>query len=133
MAFGGTSWRHDVAEGARSRVAAAVAALALAAIHADRFAWAARQAPYLGLLFLIPIATYASVAIQLALRDNGAAWSVGAAIACATALAYVLSTTVGLPGLEPQRWTLLGAAGLALEGVVVALALARVLRRVEEG
>lgn len=133
MAFGGMSWRHDIAKRARSRLAAAVAALALSAIDADRFAWAARQAPYLGVLFLVPIATFGWVAIQLALGDNGAAWSVGAAIACATALAYLLSTTDGLPGLDPQHWTLLGGTGLALEGVVVASAFAQVLRRVEEG
>jgi hypothetical protein len=131
MAFGGLSWYRAAAGDDRIRAAAVVAALALAAVHADRFVWALRQAPYLGLLFVAPIATFGFVAVQLALGDNPLAWRVGSAIACLTALAYLLSTTVGLPGLQPQHWAPLGEASLALEALVVASAMAHA-RRVRE-
>jgi hypothetical protein len=71
------------------------------------------------------------VAVQLALGDNPMAWRVGSAIACLTALAYLLSTTVGLPGLQPQHWAPLGEASFALEALVVASAMAHA-RRVRE-
>jgi hypothetical protein len=89
-----------------SRNVAVIAILVVGSIHL----WLARgafgNADYEGLLFVVN-GIGAFVAADALYRDRSNwGWSLGALIAGSTLLGYVISRTVGLPGLpaEPDAW-----------------------------
>lgn len=109
----------------RRRAMAAGTAALLAGIHLDRVGTAAREAAYLAVLFGVAAIGFGWVAAQLARGDDIDAWVVGAALAAGTTAGYLLSCTVGLPGLSPERWTVLGDSSTVLAAVLLITAVAR--------
>jgi hypothetical protein len=114
------------------KVIAVVAILTVGVIHL----WMARDAfgnaRYEGVLF-VANGVGALVAAVGVLRDRaGWAWLLGAVIAGGTLLAYVISRTVGLPGLpaEPDAWLEpLGVVSVIAELVFLLSAARRGFRR----
>ena len=104
---------------------AAAASAALAGVHLDRVVVASREATYLGVLFLGAGVGFGWVAWKLLRSDNFDSWLAGAALALGVAAGYVLSCTVGLPGLPIERWSELGDTSTTLAILVLALAAIR--------
>jgi hypothetical protein len=102
--------------------------LAMGVIHLvtapDQF----NDATYKGLLFLANSAAAVVVAVGL-WKSQSWAWGLGLVLAVATAAGYVLSRTLGLPGLpvDPAVFEPLGVAAVVCEvafAIVAAFALA---------
>jgi hypothetical protein len=82
------------------------------------------EATYKGLLFLAN-GVGALIAAGAILTGRRWGWSLGALVAAGALVGYVLSRTVGMPGLpaEPDAWLEpLGVISLLAEGLFVALA-----------
>lgn len=107
------------------RVAGAAAAAALAAVHADRLLVAAREAVYLGVLFAVATGGFGWVALRVLRADDVEAWWIGALLAAGVAGGYVLSCTIGLPGLRPTSWSPLGVASSTVAVTFLVTALGR--------
>jgi hypothetical protein len=114
------------------KVIAVVAILTIGLIHLWMTRDAFGNATYEGLLFVANGvgALVAAVGVQ---RDRaGWGWLLGALIAGGTLLAYVISRTVGLPGLpaEPDAWLEpLGVVSVVAELVFLFSAARRSFRR----
>jgi peptidoglycan/LPS O-acetylase OafA/YrhL len=109
----------------RLRGIGAAAAATLAGIHVDRLMHAAREAAYLGVLFGVAAASFGWVAVQLLRGDDIEGWVAGVALALGVATGYVLSCTIGLPGLSPEPWSGLGNTSTSLAAVLLIAATAR--------
>jgi hypothetical protein len=103
----------------------AAAATTLAGVHLGQLGHAAREAAYLGLLFGVAAAAFGCVAVQLLRADDIDGWVAAAALAAGAIAGYLLSCTVGLPGLTPEHWSALGDISSTLAAVLLAAALAR--------
>jgi hypothetical protein len=82
------------------------------------------DATYKGLLFMAIVigAAVASVGMYWGYRSG---WSLGALIAASAFVGYVISRTIGLPGLPVEEWfEPLGILSLLVEGLFVSLYLA---------
>lgn len=82
------------------------------------------DATYKGLLFVANGlgAAIAAVGIYHGARSWG--WGLGLLVAGGTFIGYIISRTVGLPGLKPDEWLEpLGITSLIVEAAYVALAL----------
>lgn len=87
------------------------------------------EAPYKGLLFVANGvgAVVAALGIYRGSRIWG--WGLGCLVAGGALMGYIISHTVGLPGLAPDNWLEpLGVASLVVEVGFVALALAMLPR-----
>jgi hypothetical protein len=104
---------------------AAAASAGLAGVHLDRVVVASREATYLGVLFLVAGVGFGWVAWKLLRSDDLNNWLAGAALAFAVAAGYLLSCTIGLPGLPTEHWSQLGDTSTTLAVVVLALAAIR--------
>ena len=83
------------------------------------------EATYKGLLFVANAVGSAIAALGIWRGVRSWGWGLGLAVAASALLGYVLSRTVGLPGLEaePDAWfEPLGAASLVVEALFTALA-----------
>jgi hypothetical protein len=109
----------------RLRGVAAVAAATLAGIHLDRLGPAVREATYLGVLFGVAALCFGWVAVRLLRGDDPDGWVAGSALAVGVAAGYLLSCTVGLPGLSRQHWSALGDGSTTLATVLLVAALLR--------
>ncbi|MCA1842000.1 MAG: hypothetical protein LC792_02175, partial [Actinobacteria bacterium] len=109
----------------RHRVIAAAASAALAGVHIDHVAAASREAAYLGVLFVAAGAGFGWVAWKLLRSDDLDSWLAGGALALGVAAGYLLSCTVGLPGLPTEHWSDLGDTSAILAAFVVVLAVIR--------
>jgi hypothetical protein len=109
----------------RLRGVGAATAVTLAGIHVDRLVHAAREAAYLGVLFGVAAASFGWVAVQLLRGDDIEGWVAGVGLALGVATGYILSCTIGLPGLSPERWSGLGDTSTSLAGVLLLAAVAR--------
>jgi hypothetical protein len=101
------------------RIIAVVAIVATGFIHLVTARDSFGEATYKGLLFVANGvgALVASVGVY---RDRNRGWLLGALVAGGAFLGYVISRTVGLPGLpaEPDAWfEPLGVASLVAEAV----------------
>ena len=76
-----------------------------------------------GWLFLIDGAALLLGGGVLMLSGHVRAWRAAGMAAAATALAYLISRTAGLPGLHPEVWDLKGIFTTSLEGIVAITAL----------
>lgn len=82
------------------------------------------EAVYLGLLFLANFAGSLAAAIGI-YRGRGWGWGLGALIAGSAFVGYVVSRTIGLPGLPVDEWLEpLGILSLLVEGLFMGLYLA---------
>ena len=109
----------------RQRALAAFASAGLAGVHFDRVLTAWREAAYLGVLFVLAGAAFGWVAWKLLRSDELDSWLTAAALAVGVAAGYVLSCTVGLPGLPIEHWSEVGDASTTVAVVVLALAAIR--------
>jgi FtsP/CotA-like multicopper oxidase with cupredoxin domain len=101
-------------------VVAGVVHLALAGDHLH-------ESVLVGAGFFVSGAALVVAGLGLSLSGKRRAWIGAGTAACLTALAYVASRTVGLPGAEREAWDTLGVATTMLEGAV-ALAAVSALR-----
>jgi hypothetical protein len=109
----------------RLRGLGASAAALLAGIHLDRLGHVAREATYLGLLFSVAAVGFGWVAAHLLRSDDIDGWLMGAALAVGATAGYLLSCTVGLPGLSREHWSVLGNTSTLLGAVLLAATGAR--------
>lgn len=87
------------------------------------------EATYLGLLFLANFAGSLAAAIGV-YRDRGWGWGLGVLVAGGAFAGYVISRTIGLPGLPAQEWLdPMGVLSLLVEGLFVGLCLAVFARK----
>ena len=87
------------------------------------------EATYVGALFLANFVGAAVAAIGI-YRGHGWGWGLGAIVASGAFVGYVLSRTIGLPGLPVDEWLEpLGVLSLLVEGLFVGLCLAMPIRR----
>ena len=101
------------------RIVGVVAIVATGLIHLATARDSFGEATYKGLLF-VANGVAALVAAVGVYRDRDWAWLLGALVAGGAFLGYVVSRTIGLPGLpaEPDAWfEPLGAASLVAEAV----------------
>lgn len=114
--------------GPATRWAGAFLLLVTAGVHLPLVPDHLREAPYIGIAFIVLAVASVGLAVTLVTRDSDAVWA-GAAVASLLALvAFVLSRTVGLPqiGDDVGNWTEpLGYPALAAEALTVVLAAAR--------
>jgi len=110
-----------------------MALIGVAVIHLmdapDKF----EEVPYIGVLFVALIVASLLLAEVLIRHDDLRAWLAAGALGAATIVGYTLSRSVGLPGEggeEIGNWReALGLASLLVEGVLVWMALARLMLR----
>ena len=83
-----------------------------------------QEAAYLGILFLLNCAgsVLAALGIHRGSKDIG--WGLGLIIALGSVVAYVISRTIGLPGLGVEPWAdSAGVVALSAESLFALLAL----------
>jgi hypothetical protein len=96
--------------------------LATGVIHLALARGEAEEAPYLGLLFLAHgvLAAVAAIGIYRGARAWG--WGLGLLLAVGAVAGYIISRTVGLPGMEVEEWLQpMGILALVLEAAFVVL------------
>ena len=100
------------------------AILAMGIIHLIEAPGAFEEGTYEWWLFSLNGLAAIIIAIGMYLGKRAWGWNLGLAIAAATIAAYVISRTIGLPGLEPEsdEWLEpLGVASLAVESFFIVL------------
>ncbi len=79
------------------------------------------EAPYMGILFGINFIAAIIAALGI-LRQETWGWLLGVGIAVGSLIGYILSRTVGLPGMEIEAWLQpLGVLSLLAEGAFLLL------------
>jgi uncharacterized membrane protein YciS (DUF1049 family) len=86
-----------------------------ALIHAVLASEYLQEQTYIGVLFIAGAIAGAMVAVRLWMRDDLAAWALGAVIAAGMGVGFILSRTVGLPGFHESEWELSGLLSVLLE------------------
>jgi hypothetical protein len=88
-----------------------------------------QDAAYLGILFLLNCAGSALAALGIHRGSKDIGWGLGLIIALGSVVAYVISRTIGLPGMGVERWDdTAGLVALGAEGLFTLVALRAVLR-----
>lgn len=81
------------------------------------------EATYKGILFVANGAAALVAAVGIARGERSWGWGLGTVIAAGSFVGYVISRTVGLPGLGPDEWAEpLGVASLVVEAVFTLIA-----------
>lgn len=102
---------------------------ALGLIHLLEVPEELEEATYLGLLFLANFGGAVVAAIGI-YRNHRWGWLLGFMLAGGSFVGYVVSCTVGLPGLEVEEWLQpAGVLALLVEGLFVGLWLTTSVRR----
>lgn len=128
---------HTIAHPHRviARTAAVIGLLGIALIHLLDLQSKLQETPYLGVLYLLLIASSLGVATALVHDDQPKAWMAGALLSATTIAGYAINRSVGMPSatgdignwLEP-----LGLASLFVESIVCTVSIyALADRRVE--
>src|SRR5215213_7629246 len=105
---------------------------ALGLIHLLEAPEELKEATYLGLLFLANFGGAVVAAIGL-YRNDRWAWLLGVMLAGGSFVGYVVSCTVGLPGLEVEEWLQpLGLLSLLVESLFIGLYLTIFVRPAKE-
>ena len=100
--------------------------LATAGIHIPIIGQHLREAPYIGVLFILLALVATVLAVLLLTRDCTLVWLASAGMTIAAVLAYVLSRSIGLPqiGDDIGNWLdPLGLAALSVETLTVVAAI----------
>ena len=89
--------------------------LGIGVIHLSMVPGEYQEAQYMGILFAINFLAAIIAAIGI-LRQEVWGWALGVLIAAGSLIGYILSRTVGLPGMEIEAWLQpLGLLSLAAE------------------
>ena len=89
--------------------------LGIGVIHLSMVPGEYEEAKYMGILFAINFLAAIIAAIGI-LRQEVWGWALGVLIAAGSLIGYILSRTVGLPGMEIEAWLQpLGLLSLAAE------------------
>ena len=95
--------------------------LGIGLIHLSMVPGEYDEAQYMGILFAINFLAAIIAAIGI-LRREVWGWVLGVVIAAGSLIGYVLSRTVGLPGMEIEAWLQpLGLLSMAAEGIFLVL------------
>ncbi|MEP6666615.1 MAG: hypothetical protein ABJA81_09230 [Nocardioidaceae bacterium] len=118
-----------VLDGRRSRLrwAAALTLLASGATHVPIIPEHLKEAPYVGVLFIVLTVACALLAVGLLVSDSMALWALSALTCGLSVIAFVWSRTLGLPqiGDDIGNWLEpLGIAAVLAECLTVAIAFA---------
>ena len=116
------------------RLALAGAALiaAVGLIHLLEAPEELEEISYLGLLFLANFGAAVVAAIRI-YRNDRWGWGLGALVAGGTFAGYVISCTIGLPGLPIEDWLdPVGVLSLVIEGLFIGLYLTIFVRPAKE-
>ncbi len=107
-------------QGSRIEGAAIVLIIVVGLIHLVDAPSSFGDAAYKGLLFLANGVGAAIAAIGIYRRDWSYGWVLGLIVAGGSFIAYVISRTVGLPGIPPDVWLEgLGILSLVVEAAFV--------------
>jgi uncharacterized membrane protein YfcA len=105
---------------------------ALGLIHLLEAPEELEEATYLGLLFLANFGGAVVAAIGI-YRGHKWGWGLGALLAGGAFVGYVISRTLGLPGMPVEEWLVpLGVISLLVEGLFMGLGLAIYARSARE-
>jgi uncharacterized membrane protein YfcA len=105
---------------------------ALGLIHLLEAPEELEEATYLGVLFLANFGGAIVAAIGI-YRNYGWGWILGVMLAGGSFVGYVVSSTVGLPGLEVEEWLQpVGVLALLVESLFVGLCLTIFIRPTKE-
>lgn len=107
------------------RFPAAALMLATAGTHVPIIGEHLREAPYIGVLFILLTVASTILAVLLVLHDNAWVWLATAGVGAASVLAYLLSRSVGLPqiGDDIGNWLdPLGIAAISVEALAAVVA-----------
>jgi hypothetical protein len=97
---------------------AILALLTAAAAHVPVIPPHLREAPYIGVLFILLVVVCIALSAALAVTDSGTVWAITVLVGALAVLAYVVSRTVGLPqiGDDIGNWgEPLGVVSIAAE------------------
>src|SRR5829696_5507403 len=112
--------------------AGALLIAALGLIHLVEAPDELEEATYLGLLFLANFGGAVVAAIGI-FRGHKWGWGLGALLAGGAFVGYVISRTLGLPGMPVEEWLVpLGVISLLVEGLFMGLGLAIFARPAKE-
>ncbi len=126
-----TITRHDLRD-AIARAVAVVALTGVALIHVLDAPGTFQSAPYKGWLYVTLIVGSLATAAALIRSSDRRAWAAAAALPAGSAIAFIVSRTIGLPqGADDiGNWTeSLGLSSLFVEGALIALAGAVLLNK----
>jgi hypothetical protein len=113
------------------RWVAAALLLVTAAVHVPLVPEHLREAPYVGMMFVALVLGCAGMALVLILHTSWITWELTAALATLALVAFLVSRTIGLPGLgdDVGNWTEpLGFPAIIAE-ILTTLVAARALLR----
>ena len=99
-----------------------VVVIGMGAIHLISAPGEFQEAPYLGTLFVLHSlgAVVAAIGIYRGAKLWG--WELGLLLAAGAIVGYVISRTIGLPGMEIEEWiNPLGILSLVLEALFIVL------------
>lgn len=109
-----------------SRWVASVLLLVAAATHIPLVQGHLREAPYVGVLFILLSVVAVLLAVAVMVVDTDTVWLMAGAVCFASVLAFLASRTIGLPQMRQDvgMWTEepLGLPAVASEALVAALA-----------
>jgi len=95
--------------------------LGIGLIHLSMVPGEYDEAQYMGILFAINFLAAIMAAIGI-LRQEAWGWVLGVVIAAGSLIGYILSRTVGLPGMEIEAWLQpLGLLSFVAEGIFLVL------------
>jgi hypothetical protein len=84
------------------------------------------ESRFFGTVFLLDGAFFIAIAAWLSIRQSATAWRAAGSLAAMTTLAYVVSRTVGIPGMHEETWDVLGLTTTALQVAVAGVAVAMI-------
>ena len=112
------------------RLPAAAAALVAAAAHVPVTGALLREAPYIGVLFIVLEITLAILALALVMADTRPVWAASGIAPALAISAYVLSRVVALPQMADDvgNWTEpLGVVSVGFEALLILCAVGQLL------
>ncbi|HLH64029.1 MAG TPA: hypothetical protein VKV20_20320 [Ktedonobacteraceae bacterium] len=106
------------------RIVSIICLIIIGVIHLMLIQSGLRIQLYLGILFIIDVVAAFVGALWLALEDVRLAWLLGGLAALGPFVGYIVTRTVGLPGIPRLSWQVpMGFLSLVLEAIVVVLAI----------
>jgi hypothetical protein len=85
---------------------------------------------YLGILFIVEVVAAFVSALWIGIQDSSMGWLLGGVAALAPLVGYIVTRTIGLPGIPLLPWMVpTGLLSLVVEAIVVVLAISVLAQR----